>query len=494
MAGEASANVTPQIIGGQPAASGTWPSVAYVELNAPDASEFCTGTVVAPNVVLTAGHCAVDPNTLSLWSPSDYEVITGSVDVDSGGQVSGVSEVAAYPGFEYFTNEESGGMIADGDAALLHLSTPTSAPSMPLATPTTDASLYEVGTAAGIAGWGSTVGGEDAYPDTLQYGTTVVQSQSWCEDAANEEFDHAPFDTGDQICGIYAPYDDEGTCHGDSGGPLVAVGPSGSLVEIGITSWSQSECDTSDPDFFTNVSALSEWLSNEITAMSPPAVTTSPATSIAQSSAELNGSLNPNGNATSEHFQYGTTTNYGSTTAVGSTNNGGTALGESVAITGLSAGTTYHYRLVASNANGTAYGADQTFTTLTPPPPPPPPPTPKPEAGTYRGKTSQHEAIRVKVAGNKTQIPSMDFGFAVRCTAHHRALYYNLKPGGADWPLRLKGNLILRSTFPDSENWQYSFKATFTTTGTVAGTFTVVGRDPHYGLCKSGTVHWQARV
>jgi hypothetical protein len=43
-------------------------------------------------------------------------------------------------------------------------------------------------------------------------------------------------------------------------------------------------------------------------------------------------------------------------------------------LTGLRAGTTYHYRLIATNATGTTVGMDATFTTLGAPPPPPPPP------------------------------------------------------------------------------------------------------------------------
>jgi secreted trypsin-like serine protease len=488
---QSAAALEPQIIGGQPAASGTWPSVAFIQLDAPDATEFCTGTVIAANVVLTAGHCAVDPNTLSVWSPSDYEVITGSVELGSG-VMSGVSEVAAYPDFEYVTT--SNGTIPDGDAALLRLSTPTSAPAMPLATPTTDASLYQAGTGAEIAGWGSIVGDEDANPDTLQFATTVVQNQSSCENFANEEFD-APFDAVDQMCAIYAPYYDEGTCHGDSGGPLVAEDSTGTIVEIGITSWSQTDCDTSDPDYFTNVAALSGWISDEITEMSPPTVTTSPATSVGQSSVVLNGSLNPNGNAATDYFQYGTTTSYGSTTTAESTNNGGTVISETVPIDGLVAGTTYHYRLVASNTNGTSYGADQTFTTLTPPPSPPPPP--KPEAGTYRGKTSQHDPISIKVAANHAQVSGMTINFGLRCTRRHRRVTYVITPKGSYyWPRRITadGGLGFSDSFLDANNWRYKFKATFTTTGRVTGTMSVTAKHQRYGTCTSGTVRWSATI
>ena len=101
----------------------------------------------------------------------------------------------------------------------------------------------------------------------------------------------------------------------------------------------------------------------------PPVVTTSPATFIASFSARLNGSLNPNGLATTFHFQYGRTTSYGLTTAPQS-QTGNTSRPVSANISSLTASTTYHFRIVASNSAGTRMGADRTFTTLTPTGPP----------------------------------------------------------------------------------------------------------------------------
>ncbi|HJW38544.1 MAG TPA: NF038122 family metalloprotease [Candidatus Udaeobacter sp.] len=94
----------------------------------------------------------------------------------------------------------------------------------------------------------------------------------------------------------------------------------------------------------------------------PPA--TNPATNVASSSATLNGSFNPRGLSTTVYFQYGTTTGYGHTTT-GQSYNGNTAQSVSANISGLNASTTYHFRIVAQNDDGTSYGSDRTFTTLT---------------------------------------------------------------------------------------------------------------------------------
>ncbi len=101
-----------------------------------------------------------------------------------------------------------------------------------------------------------------------------------------------------------------------------------------------------------------------LAATGPPVVTTNPASFIASFSATLNALLDPHGLTTSVHFQYGTTPSYGLTTAPQNrTGNTFQAVGANV--TGLNASTSYHFRVVASNAAGTTMGSDGTFTTLT---------------------------------------------------------------------------------------------------------------------------------
>jgi tetratricopeptide (TPR) repeat protein len=95
----------------------------------------------------------------------------------------------------------------------------------------------------------------------------------------------------------------------------------------------------------------------------PPVVITNRATYIASFSARLNGSVDPHGLPTTVYFQYGTTISYGLTTAIQS-KTGNTYQNVAASISGLTASTTYHFRIVATNSNGTRYGADRTFTTL----------------------------------------------------------------------------------------------------------------------------------
>ena len=92
-----------------------------------------------------------------------------------------------------------------------------------------------------------------------------------------------------------------------------------------------------------------------------PTVYTGGYTTTGTTSVTLKGSVNPHGLGTVYAFQFGTTTGYGAQTAPTSTGNGTTTIAVSQTITGLPAGATYHYRLIATNPVGTTDGRDATF-------------------------------------------------------------------------------------------------------------------------------------
>jgi hypothetical protein len=100
----------------------------------------------------------------------------------------------------------------------------------------------------------------------------------------------------------------------------------------------------------------------------PPTVTTGASSNIGQTAATMAGSVNPNGAATTCHFDYGTTTSYGSATANASAGSGSTAVNLTAPVTGLSPASSYHYRLACSNAGGTTTASDATFATAAYPP------------------------------------------------------------------------------------------------------------------------------
>jgi secreted trypsin-like serine protease len=252
--------VRQSIVGGSAAPAGSFPWLAFVADMSNGAADLCSGTVVSPNVVLTAGHCGEDLATGALRPAGNYRIVTGSLDWNdqSQGQVLGVARVIVYPGY----NRRTG----SGDAALLVLRTPTSAPPIRLAS-ATDAGLFAAGTPGAIAGWGETAGGNTGSLTTaLQWASTVVQSPSYCARNVPQ------FDAGMQLCAIDPPSFRSGTCFGDSGGPLIAnyfKGHAGEPTEIGITSQGPASCATNLPNIYTRVASISAWARGWIGTLAP---------------------------------------------------------------------------------------------------------------------------------------------------------------------------------------------------------------------------------
>ena len=98
-------------------------------------------------------------------------------------------------------------------------------------------------------------------------------------------------------------------------------------------------------------------------AASPPSATSGSPSSVGESSATVNGTVNPNGQSTTYYFRYGTTTSYGLQTTPAGAGSGTGMVAVHAALDGLSPNTTYHYQLVATSSAGTTNGADETLTT-----------------------------------------------------------------------------------------------------------------------------------
>jgi murein DD-endopeptidase MepM/ murein hydrolase activator NlpD len=97
-----------------------------------------------------------------------------------------------------------------------------------------------------------------------------------------------------------------------------------------------------------------------------PTATTGTYQIISSTSAQLFGTVNPNGLSTTGWFQYGTSTSYGSTTNSESIGSGNSSVQILHSISNLAPSTTYLFRAVGKNSAGTNYGNDMTFTTPAP--------------------------------------------------------------------------------------------------------------------------------
>lgn len=255
----ASPGAAASIVGGTTALSEEWPWAAFILAADKRGEGFsCSGTVIAPNLVLTAGHCVEDIETGKKTPAAQYVVVTGSSDIRKAAlrQVSKVSRTIIYPAFNRFK--------VHGDAGLLVLATPTTVPPIALAGPT-DAALLAPNTPAYIAGWGlsGTLRKLKRTP-VLRRGATFVQERLYCRNHARAYYPF--FNYSSQLCTITPPGFSIGTCHGDSGGPALAFREDGTPVQIGITSLGAANCDTHLPDIFTRIDRIDPWIAEQIAA------------------------------------------------------------------------------------------------------------------------------------------------------------------------------------------------------------------------------------
>jgi hypothetical protein len=111
----------------------------------------------------------------------------------------------------------------------------------------------------------------------------------------------------------------------------------------------------------TNIAGTSRGSDMTVKTVQSPTVTTLAATNHTSTSVQLNGTVNPNGLSTDYYFEYGATTGYGFQTSSGNAGSGTNAYSVNALVSGLTPFFSYHYRLVATNAQGTQWGNDATF-------------------------------------------------------------------------------------------------------------------------------------
>jgi secreted trypsin-like serine protease len=249
---------TGSVIGGHNTTIEDFPSLAYIEGVQATAGYACTGTVVAPRVVLTAGHCVEDIESSSIVEPKLIAVATGVSNLTkiAPEQISRVEKVLAYPGFDPTE--------LHGDAGLLILTDPVEAPPIALAG-SEDAPLYEPGVKLTVAGWGIDDRNTGHAPNQLQAATVPIEEAKRCKEGTRRFYPF--FDSGRQICTLDVPTFKITTCHGDSGGPAIATRPDGSQVELGVTSLGDGSCNPTSPAVFTKVDQISSWVQSWIDAV-----------------------------------------------------------------------------------------------------------------------------------------------------------------------------------------------------------------------------------
>ena len=221
------------IVGGTAAPDGRYPFTANVAIAG---SAGCTGTLVAPTWVVTAGHCASATGLAGIPLPitlpaGAFEVTLATARTDgTGGERHAVRSVRVDPNYAATNGTGS-------DVALLELTRPSKVTPVRIAA-ATETGLWEPGDVLTIAGFGVTSEGGST-PARLQEAQVPRVTDAGCAAAYSDPTPVAgdAFDPDTALC-AGLPAGGKDTCQGDSGGPVLA--PLGREFRlIGATSYGE---------------------------------------------------------------------------------------------------------------------------------------------------------------------------------------------------------------------------------------------------------------
>ncbi|KAF0691228.1 Aste57867_17504 [Aphanomyces stellatus] len=243
-------NSNDRVFGGTEVEIGRYPWMAGLRFTPSSSNNFCGGSLIAPDFVLTAAHCV----TFRFAPPEAIYVTIGSHWLngtdDNDADMRKVTATFVFPGFS--------SAVLGHDIAILQLEAPSTK---------TPVALVQNWVAADMAttllGWGQTTdaGDSQSYP-LLQADLTVLDSAE-CQDRIQNGGDpmYAQWAVTDThlcaggVAGI-------GACYGDSGGPLfVTVGDNdeATLALVGDVSFGEL-CGAGLPDVYGRISAAKEFI------------------------------------------------------------------------------------------------------------------------------------------------------------------------------------------------------------------------------------------
>ena len=235
------------VVGGTDVPAGQRGYVAYITI---DGLFACTGTLVTPTTVVTAGHCSSITGAAvatPIGQPGQAITVSLGSNKPDEGEHPPVSAVTVQDDYLFLNG-------SGNDVALLTLGTPSTQTPVKIAGKGEEG-LWAPGTMADIAGFGTTSEGGDT-PDTMQQAKVPITTDAYAQAAYPSDWD------GATMIGAGFPQGGTDTCQGDSGGPLLVPGPSGSIRLVGDTSFGDGCARPGKPGIYGRLgdTKLREWI------------------------------------------------------------------------------------------------------------------------------------------------------------------------------------------------------------------------------------------
>jgi len=240
----ASANmeITPRIVGGTEAVKGEFPFI--VSLQSSYYGHFCGGSLIKPNWVLTAGHCAQAGVAIE-------KVLIG---LHEQGSLAGVESIKVK---QVITHPQYNGNTVDYDFALIELE--SSSKFAPVSMNTAEINIPVSGSQlmSTTAGWGVLTESSSSAATKLQKVNVPLVDQATCA-KVYQNFNDV---TDRMMCAGY-PQGGKDACQGDSGGPLVMKNSAGDTMLVGVVSWGQGCARPQLYGVYSKVSAVTQWIAD----------------------------------------------------------------------------------------------------------------------------------------------------------------------------------------------------------------------------------------